>query len=194
MSRRPGSIQQIVPGKWAVRCQAGMGLDGKRRTLSRTVLGNKREAELVLAELVQQAGRGGAGQRLKDAATAWVNSRKRRVTAASWERCEQLIRRAQEVVPSLFSMKVADIKASDIDASLEIFAEKGRDMTRPNAKHGALAPRTVLQLRGFLRQVFGDAMRDRTISTNPVTLSRSVVLDDAEVRSLPTKNLSLPTN
>lgn len=191
MSRRPGSIQQIAPGKWAVRCQAGIGLDGKRRTLSKTVTGNKSDAERVLAELVLQAGRGGAGQRLKDAATAWVNARKRRVTAGSWERCEQLIRRAQEVMPALFDMKVADVRASDIDEALEIFARKGRDMTRPNAKPGPLAPRTVLQLRGFLRQVFDDALRDGTISTNPVTLSRSVAVEDAEVRALTATELPL---
>ena len=168
---------------------SGHGLDGKRRTLSRTVTGNKREAEFVLAELVQQAGRGGAGQRLKDAANAWVNARKRRVSAGSWERSEQLIRRAQVVVPALFAMKVTDIKASDINTALEIFADRGRDMDRPNSTPGPLAPRTVLQLRGFLRQVFGVAVADKLITTNPVSSSAPIPCDDADARALTSEEL-----
>lgn len=183
-TRRSGSIRQLAPGKFAVRCQIGEGLNGSRRTLSKTVLGSKTDAERALGELLQQAGAAGAGQRLKDAAMLWVKARKRRVSAGSWERCEQLIRRSQEVVPGLFAMKVADVLPRHIDEALVTFAEQGRDMTRPNAKAGDLAPRTVLQLRGFLRQIFDDCVRDRTIQINPVTLSRPVTVEDSEARAL----------
>ena len=190
-TRRSGSIRQLAPGKFAIRCQIGEGLNGSRRTLSKTVLGNKTDAERALGELLQQAGAAGAGQRLKDAATLWVKARKRRVSAGSWERCEQLIRRSQEVVPGLFSMKVADVLPRHIDEALVTFAEQGRDMKRPNAKAGDLAPRTVLQLRGFLRQIFDDCVRDRTIQINPVTLSRPVMVEDSEARALTTDELPI---
>ena len=54
--RRAGSYREVRPGVWQVRASKGRRADGTRRTVSRTVEGTERDAEIEAARLVAEMG------------------------------------------------------------------------------------------------------------------------------------------
>jgi len=144
----------------AWRVHVYLGVDartGKQRYLTRTVRGTKREAEAVCAQLVAEASRGDHGDTaagtLADLVGRWMERIEANVSPSTL--AGYRIYLDKHMLPAFGPKRIDRLRPADIDrfyASLR----------------GSLAPASVRKVHTILRSAFGQAVRWRMLSSNPV--------------------------
>jgi integrase len=146
------------------------GLDpstGKRRQLTRTVQGSRREAEATRNSLLNEIAEGRAARTratLGDLLEAWFAA-----SEAEWSPRNALENRRvldSVLIPALGSVKLARLKASDLDAFY------GRARSGKLRAGRPLAASTVRKFHSILRSALQQGVRWEWISINPAANAR----------------------
>jgi hypothetical protein len=162
-----GSLRRRRPGRWELRVHAGRDeTTGKPRYISRTVAGDRDEAERELAFLVTQ---------VKDSPTSptlgtvgelcdkwWTYTSPNLAPAVAVEYRRLLDKR---ILPALGPLKLHVVHTKDLDAW---YAEL---LTAGGADGGGLSANSVRRVHSVLHRAFEQGIAWGWIATNPVTRS-----------------------
>lgn len=153
-----GGLRERSTGVWEVRAEAGRDpVTGKRRQISRTVRGSKRDAEKVLNALVAEADRGesqGADATFQALTDRWLEQAGPDLSPTTLRRYRDLLR--LHILPDLGPLSIHKIKTADLDRLyVGLVAEKG------------LSPASVRQVHAIIRRALRQAVRWGWIATNP---------------------------
>ncbi len=154
---------------WRVIVNAGIDpVTGRRRQLTKTVRGTKREAEATRASMLTQVAEGRAvrtGATLADLLDAWYTA-----NHAEWSPRTALENRRiidSVIVPALGSRKLAKLRTADIDA----FDAQAR--TGAFGSGRSLAASTVRKYHAVLRSALQQGLRWEWLAVNPVALAQA---------------------
>ncbi len=155
----PGSIVKRGKNSWSVIVDFGRDpVTGKRRQLWRSVKGSKRDAQVVLTQLLHQRdtgvdappGKTTVGEFLQ----LWLQTYAAPNTAPkTYERYEQLMR--VHVVPLLGNIPLSKLRPLHIQGVYQRVREKGR------------SARTALHCHRVLKQALGHALKWQLLARNP---------------------------
>ena len=153
-----GSARERKPGVWELRVELGRdAITGRRRQLSRTFRGGKRDAETALNQLLADAGKGafsGTDARVSDLLERWLDLSEADLSPTTLRRYRGLI--DVHIAGALGDRPLHKIRTSDLDAFyLALVRQVG------------LAPATVRQVHAILRRALGQAVRWGWIVSNP---------------------------
>ncbi|MGH3733567.1 MAG: tyrosine-type recombinase/integrase [Acidimicrobiales bacterium] len=153
-----GGLRENSPGVWEVRVEAGRDpVTGKRRQISRTVRGTKREAQRVLNALVAGADLGqGSGTKATfgQLADQWLALVDNDLSPTTLHRYRNLLK--NRILPSLGKRPVHEIRARDLD---RLYLALVNDV--------GLAPATVRQIHAIIRRALRQAVLWGWIPANP---------------------------
>src|SRR5688572_5453663 len=124
-----GNIRQRAKGTWTIQVYRGEdSVTGKKRYLSRTVKGTKKEAELALAKLVQAAESGldfdATRLTLEAFADRWLASVQPRVRPKTHQRYAELFR--IHIVPVIGKIRLDKLQPLHLERVYEEAFKKGR--------------------------------------------------------------------
>lgn len=143
----------------AWRVHVFLGLDeqtGKKRYLTRTVRGTKREAETVCAQLVSGAARGEHGETaagtMADLLDRWLEHLAQDASPSTIASYRVYLR--NHILPALGPKKVDRLRPADLD---RFYAQLRR----------RLSPASVLKVHTILRAALGQAVKWRMLGDNP---------------------------
>ncbi len=155
----PGSIVKRGKNSWSVIVDLGRDpVTGKRRQLWRSVKGTKRDAQVVLTQLLHQRdtgvdappGKTTVGEFLQ----LWLQTYAAPNTAPkTYERYEQLMR--VHVVPLLGNIPLSKLRPLHIQGVYQRVREKGQ------------SARTALHCHRVLKQALGHALKWQLLARNP---------------------------
>ena len=139
-------------------------LTGKKRYVTQTVRGGKREAQTALAEMVTEAER---GLTVRTTATvgelleAWFEFATPDFSPKTVKETRGYIDRS--LMPALGTWSLAKLKPADLDAFYRRLLVSGGSGGRP------LAPGTVRRIHGILRRALNQGLEWGWIGINPAT-------------------------
>jgi len=153
-----GGLREKSPGVWEVRVEAGRDpVTGRRRQVSRSVRGTKREAQKVLNALVADADQGrhtGTSATFAELSEQWLALAENDLSPTTLRRYKGLL--SKRILPALGDRSIQSIRADDLDRLyLGLVNEVG------------LAPATVRQVHAVIRRAFRQGVRWGWIATNP---------------------------
>ena len=153
-----GGLREKSPGIWEVRLEAGRDpVSGRRRQVSRTVHGTKRQAQSILNNLladanIDQGGRSSAT--FKQLSDQWIALVQNDLSPTTIHRYKNLLK--NRILPALGSRQVSSIRTNDLDRLyLGLVNEVG------------LSPVTVRQVHAIVRRAFRQGVLWGWIATNP---------------------------
>lgn len=153
-----GGLREKTPGVWEVRLESGRDpVTGRRRQVSRSVHGTKREAQRILNGLlaeaeISQGGRTAAN--FKQLSDQWLALVQNDLSPTTVHRYKNLLK--NRILPALGDRSVHSIRTNDLDRLyLGLVNEAG------------LAPATVRQAHAIIRRAFRQAVLWGWIATNP---------------------------
>ena len=153
-----GSLRERSPGVWEVRVETGRDpVSGRRRQLSRSVRGTKREAETVLNRLVKEADDGthtGSEATFKDVADRWLLISSADLSPTTTRRYRGLL--DKHILPAIGSRAAHKIRTTDLD-----------DLYLGLIHQSGLSPASVRQVHATIRRALSQAVRWGWIATNP---------------------------
>ena len=155
-----GSLLQKTKGVWEVRFDGGRDpLTGRRRQISRSVRGSKRDAQQVMNALVAEADAGGfigTSTTFEQLCIQWLALAENDLSPTTLRRYKNLL--SKRILPALGSRRVNSIRTVDLD---RLYLGLSNDV--------GLAPATVRQAHAVIRRAFRQAVRWGWIATNPAT-------------------------
>ena len=166
-----GNITPRGKGVWRLRVDAGTDpRTGRRRVVSQTVRGTKRQAEDALAELVagQRRRRAHSDETVADLLAQWLEHREPSLSPLTVQRYRQAVR--THLAPALGKIRLSRLTTYDLD---RLYG----DMTR--AGH---SPASVRKVHQVARQALGQAVRWRLIAENPADHASPPKLARSQVR------------
>jgi integrase len=153
-----GSIWSPRHGVWVARIDAGRDpVTGKRRQISRTIRGSKRDAQKVLNEMAVEADRGrftGTSTTFRQLSDRWLEMAKNDLSPLTLRRYRGLLDRS--ILPAIGDLPVKSIEAIDLD-----------QLYNGLQKRAGLAPATVRQVHAIIRRAFRQAVLWGWTNTNP---------------------------
>ena len=155
-----GSLRQKTRGVWELRFDGGRDpLTGRRRQISRSVRGSKREAQQVLNSLVAEADAGGfigTSTTFEQLCIQWLALAENDLSPTTLRRYKNLL--SKRILPALGSRRINSIRTVDLD---RLYLGLSNDV--------GLAPATVRQAHAVIRRAFRQAVRWGWVATNPAT-------------------------
>lgn len=155
-----GSLRQKTKGVWEVRFDGGRDpLTGRRRQISRSVRGSKRDAQQVMNALVAEADAGGfigTSTTFEQLCIQWLALAENDLSPTTLRRYKNLL--SKRILPALGSRRVNSIRTVDLD---RLYLGLSNDV--------GLAPATVRQAHAVIRRAFRQAVRWGWIASNPAT-------------------------
>lgn len=153
-----GGLREKSPGVWEVRLEAGRDpVTGRRRQISRSVRGTKRQAQQVLNALVADAdaGRVSASTAMfKQLTDEWLAMAGADLSPTTLRRYRGLL--DKRILPALGTRPVHSIRADELDRLyLALVNDAG------------LAPGSVRQVHAVVRRALRQAVRWGWIASNP---------------------------
>lgn len=172
-----GSIRRRAEGSWTIQVFAGTDpATGRKRYVSRTIRGSKKDAERALANLVraQETGLDLSAARLTVAKFlhGWLQVSEERVKPRTHFRYAELIR--LHVLPTLGEMQLSRFRPLHIEELYRDLRERG------------LSGTTALQVHRVLHAAFNQAVRWQLLDRNPfdaVTAPRKSTRETASLSS-----------
>ena len=152
------NIRQRGPNTFQVRFYLGKGIDGKGRSLCKTLHCTKKEAEKYTRELAYKLEKGELlpeFEKKPSFAEFWATQQKadeKRLAPTTMERRSKAF--ARYISPIFGALAINKIRPIDISNALALWSEK-------------LNPYTVRTLFAFIRAVFNKAIRLKIIAENP---------------------------
>ena len=154
----PGRLREKRPGVWEVSVEAGRDpVSGRRRQLSRTVKGTKRQAQTVLNKLVSDADLGahaGTDATFRHVAERWLSLSEDDLSPTTVRRYRGLLK--SHIYPAIGDRAAHKIRTTDLD-----------DLYLGLIKQKKLAPATVRQVHATIRKALSQAVRWGWIAANP---------------------------
>ena len=158
-----GSLRSRGPHSWELRVHAGRdGSTGRKRYVTRTVRGGKREAERALAKLVTEVERGGALAKVGtvgELCERWFESAAPNLSPTVVAEYRRLL--DQHIIPTFGRVSLRRLRTADLDAWYARLRRSGGVKGRP------LAPNSVQRIHAVLRRALNQGMRWGWISVNP---------------------------
>lgn len=160
-----GHVRKRGEKSWAVVLDLGRDADGKRRQKWHSVKGNRKDAERVLARLVNEINTGEyvepAKIRLSEYLERWLRDyAKPRVSAKTYERYSDIVNR--NIVPALGNYSLAKLRPLHIQA----FYAEALSSGRKDGK-GGLSAQTVVHFHRLLHKALDQAVRWQMLARNP---------------------------
>lgn len=154
-----GNIRRRSNGSWTIQVYAGRDTEtGRKRYVSRTVRGSKKDAEAALANLIraQETGLDLSAARLTVAAflDRWLEVSRERVKPRTHHRYAELIR--LHVNPVIGSTQLTKLRPLHIEELYGLLRKRG------------LSGTTVLQVHRVLHAAFNQAVKWQLLDRNPV--------------------------
>jgi integrase len=156
-------------GAWELRAYSGTDpVTGRKKYVTRTVRGSRKEAERALAHLIVEV-TGGAhaapDATVTDLVLRWFELAKPELSPSTIRGYERNIN--NHILPILGKSKVARLKAAEIDHFYAMLRERGGVGGRP------LSPASVRQVHAILRRALQQGVKWEWISSNPAALATS---------------------
>jgi integrase len=158
-----GHLEQRGKNTW--RAKVYLGRDdatGRKRYLTRTIRGTKRQADEVLTQMLVEGGLGSqvvTRATLKDLSARWLLLAQPTLSPTTYAEYERLLTRL--ILPALGAVKLRSLRTAQIDNFYsEIHARGGRD-ARP------LSAMSVHHVHALLRRILNQGVRWGWLSTNP---------------------------
>lgn len=184
-----GHIRQRSKGSWAITVDLPREEDGKRRQKQRTVRGTKREAEEVLARMLNEVNSGTYVPECNMTLGAYLNEwlqvyARHSIAARTFERYQELI--DLHVRTTIGRVRLSQLRPPHI-------ARMYSDLAAPSEPgKRALAPATIVQIHRVLRKALQQALKSQIVTRNvadavqpPRIVRRDMsVLSPEQVRSL----------
>lgn len=153
-----GGLRQKASGIWEVRLEAGRDpVTGRRRQVSRSVHGTKRQAQAVLNTLLADTNidlGGRTAANFKQLSDQWLALVTNDLSPTTVHRYKNLLK--NRILPALGDRSLSSIRTNDLDRLyLGLVNEIG------------LAPATVRQIHAIIRRAFRQAVFWGWIATNP---------------------------
>lgn len=184
-----GHIRQRSKGSWAITIDLPRDEDGKRRQKQKTVRGTKREAEQILARMLNEVNSGvyvpeatlTVGAYLDE----WLEIHARHnVAAKTFERYQELV--TLHIKPAVGRVRLSQLRPPHIARMYSDLAAPSDTGKRP------LAPATIVQIHRILRKALQQALQNQILVRNVadavrpprVTRQEMKVLAPAQVRQL----------
>jgi integrase len=152
---------QIIPRgerTWLVRVFLGRGPDGKRRYLNKTVRGTKKDAGIILRELLTKQDRGHltptALTTVDEFLTMWLSAIQASVRPRT--HFDYTYTLAKYVRPHIGKLPVRDLTSAKVSALVATLSA------------GELSPRTIRKPIEILRNAMEHAVMDKLLDVNPV--------------------------
>lgn len=152
-----GNIRQRAKGTWTIQVYLGEdSVTGKKRYLSRTVKGTKKEAELALAKLVQAAESGldfdATRLTVEQYAERWLSTAYQRVRPKTYDRYVELFR--LHVIPIIGKIRLDKLQPLHLERVYDEAFAKG------------LSGQTVLHVHRLLYTTLRQAVAWQLLSRN----------------------------
>jgi integrase len=153
-----GGLREKASGVWEVRLETGRDpVTGRRRQLSRSVHGTKRDAQRVLNRLLAESEISQGGRtttNFRQLSEQWLALVSNDLSPTTVHRYKNLLR--NRILPALGDRSIHAIRTNDLDRLyLGLVNEVG------------LAPATVRQAHAIIRRAFRQAVLWGWIATNP---------------------------
>lgn len=170
-----GNIRRRSIDSWTIQVYAGKDPEsGRKRYVSRTVRGSKKDAEAALAKLIraQETGLDLSAARLTVSAflDRWLDVWKDRVKPRTHARYAELIR--LHVKPALGPTSLTKLRPLHIEELYGSLRKRG------------LSGTTVLQIHRVLHAAFGQAVRWQLLDRNPTDAVKAPRRSTLEAKSL----------
>jgi integrase len=153
-------MRQRQPGVWEVRLEAGRDpLTGRRLQISRSVRGNKRDAQKVLNELAVQADRGrhsGTSLTFLQLCEEWLELVEDDLSPTTLRTYRNLL--SKRIYPAIGDLPAKKVKPSDLDRLYKGLIQRV-----------GLAPKSVRQIHAIIRRAFRQGELWGWVNDNPAT-------------------------
>lgn len=172
----PGLIRRRGKQSWQVSVSAGFDpITGRRVRVWRTVRGTRKDAERVLARLLNEAAHGGLVDPGRATVGEWldqwlVDIAKPNVAAKTWERYEEVVR--LHLKPHLGSIPLHRLRPAHVQRLYAALQEAG--------KH----PRTILHVHRVLHAALEKAVKLEVVGRNVCDAVSPPKVRPTEVRAL----------
>lgn len=167
-----GGLRERKPGVWEVRAEAGRDpVTGRRRQVSRSVRGTKRDAEKVLNKLLADSDLGhhtGTDAKFDELAREWLAMAETDLSPSTLRRYRFILN--NRVLPALGGRPVRSIRTVELD---RLYLGLTNDV--------GLAPATVRQVHAVIRRALQQAVRWGWITSNPAANAKPSRVPKADV-------------
>lgn len=152
-----GTIRQRAKGSWTIQVYAGRDpVTGKKLRIARTVRGTKKEADLVLAKMINAVETGidfdASKMTFGEYAGRWLQSKRKQVRPKTIERYSDLMR--LHIVPVIGGIRLLKLKPLHLEKVYEEASARG------------LSPQSVLHLHRVLFTALKQAVAWQLIPRN----------------------------
>lgn len=161
-----GHIRQRSPGSWELRYSLGGDpATGRRKTVTATVRGSRKDAEKELRRLLRSVDTGEHVDPTKITVgrflTIWLDTVKNEVAPRSHERYSSIV--LQHLIPALGNLHLVKLTPTHIQSFYNALSVGGR----ADGKFGPLAPRSRRQIHRVLSEALCRAVEQQVIARNP---------------------------
>lgn len=178
-----GSIKRDANGTYSFVVDLGRKMDGKRHQARRRGFATKKVADEALTALKEAHRRGeiiqNSDQPLSEFLDYWLGMAKDggKVKLKAWERYEQMVR--VNICPALGHIPLKYLKTEQIDIAY-INMMKGE----PEADARGLAPKTIRNIHGVLKQALDRAVTWQHLNFNPASVATLPEREEIEMQIL----------
>lgn len=154
-----GHITERRPGVWLVRVDGDLDpVTGRRRQPSRTVHGTRKDAELELAQLMVDVGKGllpSTSATVGLLLERWFEHAETRLSPTTLRGYRRLAK--QRIIPRFGARKLAEVTTAELDRFYDGLISAG------------LGPQTVRNIHSVIRRAYAHALRWGWATVNPAT-------------------------
>ncbi len=161
-----GHLEKRGKDVWRAKVFLGSDADGSKRYLTRTIHGSKRRAEVILAQMIVEAGGGShdvTTGTVRDLATRWLAVARPSLSPTTLVGYERLLDKV--ILPRLGSVKVRALRPGAIDTFYsDLLGRGGKD-------GGRLSAQSVQHVHALLRHVLNQGVKWGWLPSNPALRS-----------------------
>ena len=164
--RPTGHIRRRTPGSWELRYSIGASAaNGKRRTVTTTVKGDRRAAEKELRRLLRTLDMGEhvdpTRMTVAQWSNHWLSAMRAEISPKSHERYSEIVENF--LIPELGALPIAKLAPMHIQAAYAKWTIGGRR----DGKVGGLSPQTRRHIHRILKSSLARAVEQQVIPRNP---------------------------
>jgi integrase len=164
--RQTGHIRQRSPGTFELRYSLGTDpATGKRRTVTSTVRGSRKDAERELRRLLRSLDTGEhvdpTRMTVRQWLTTWLDAVQQEVSPKSHERYTEIVENF--LAPALGNLPLSKLAPAHIQGAYTGWATSGRR----DGREGGLSPRTRRHIHRILKSALARAVEQQLLARNP---------------------------
>jgi integrase len=169
--RRTGHIRERSPGSFELRYEVGADpATGRRRTVTSTFRGSRKDAEKELRRLLRTLDTGEhvdpTRMTVREWLSTWLDTTRQEVSPKTHERYAEIVNHF--LAPALGNLPLGKLTATHIRKAYNNWATDGRRDGKP----GGLSPRTRRHMHRILSSALSRAVEEQLIARNPAEVFR----------------------